>query len=208
MSGEWDFAFGAMELTQQDAGVEGTYQWYGGADSGRIDVIVVHGLDQFQGVWISNRDPNVQSVIRWRLGPDRNSFSGTSVGKNRKELWCGVRSGQPLPSGCGFSGTWQVHFGSPEGFGQATLVQTGQNVKGTYVDSQGKGGTVEGVVAVQSITEARLTGTWRSDSGEQESFDWRLDLTTGQTFEGRRDPGNSEWCGWRDGAQEPKLCGW
>jgi hypothetical protein len=53
-----------------------------------------------------------------------------------------------------------------------------------------------------------LTGTWRNERGEQDSLEWRLDLTTGRTFQGRRDPGNSEWCGWRQGAAEPDPCGW
>jgi hypothetical protein len=208
LSGEWDFAFGTLALTQRDANVEGTYQWYGGADMGRVDGVVVDDPGQFQGMWISSRDPNSQSVMRWQLAADRNSFSGTAEDSNRGEQWCGVRSGQALPSGCGFSGVWQLRFGSPSGLGQATLVQASQSVLGTYVDGQGNTGTVDGVVTVQSITEARLAGTWRNDSGQQDTFEWRLDLTTGRTFQGRRDPGNSEWCGWREGTGEPNRCGW
>jgi hypothetical protein len=63
-------------------------------------------------------------------------------------------------------------------------------------------------VSAASITKVNLTGTWRNDQGEQDSFEWRFDLTTGRTFQGRRDPGNSEWCGWREGTSEPKQCGW
>ena len=89
-------------------------------------------------MWISDRSPNSQSLLRWRLAADRNSFSGASEGGSTSEQWCGVRSGQPLPSGCGFSGVWQLRFGSPPDLiGQATLVQTGQTVQGTYVDSEG-----------------------------------------------------------------------
>ncbi len=76
------------------------------------------------------------------------------------ELWCGVRFGQPLPPDCGFSEVWQLHFGSPPGLTrQAILVQTDQTVRGSYVDSEGHmGEIVDGVITVQSITEAKLTG--------------------------------------------------
>ena len=211
LSGAWDFTFGRLTLTQREANVEGTYQWYGGADTGQVSGIVVDELDQFQGVWLSDRSPNSQGLLHWQLAGDYNSFTGTSTGGAQAgEQWCGVRSGQPLPAGCGFSGVWQLRFGSPPGLtGQATLVQIGQAVQGTYVDSQGHTGEiVDGVVTVESITEAKLTGIWRNDQGEQDSFEWRLDLTTGRTFQGRRDPGNSEWCGWREGTTEPEQCGW
>ncbi|NJN93619.1 MAG: hypothetical protein HC875_05750 [Anaerolineales bacterium] len=210
LSGTWNFNFGQMTLTQQGSRVEGTYQWYGGVDTGKIKGVVVTGLNQFQGVWISDRSPNSQSLIRWQLAGDYNSFSGISTGGSTSEQWCGVRSGQSLPAGCGFSGDWQLRFGNPAGAtGQATLVQTGGTVQGTYSDSQGRTGEiVTAAVSIQSITEVKLNGTWRNDQGEQDSFEWRLDLTTGRTFQGRRDPGNSEWCGWREGAGEPKRCGW
>ena len=189
--------------------VTGTYQWYGGADAGKVTGVVVNGLDQFQGMWISNRNPSSQNLMRWQLAADRNSFSGATQDGSTKQQWCGVRSGQPLPAGCGFNGAWQLRFGNPPGVtGQASLVQTGQAVRGTYVDSEGHtGAIVDGVVAVQSLTEVILTGTWRDDQGEQDTFEWRLDLTTGRTFQGRRNPGNSEWCGWRAGASEPAQCG-
>lgn len=210
LAGTWDFNFGIMTLTQQGSRVEGTYQWYGGVDTGKIKGVVVTGLNQFQGVWISDRSPNSQSLIRWQLAGDYNSFSGISTGGSTSEQWCGVRSGQSLPAGCGFSGDWQLRFGNPAGAtGQATLVQTGGTVQGTYSDNQSHTGEiVTAAVSIQSITEVKLSGTWRNDQGEQDSFEWRLDLTTGRTFQGRRDPGNSEWCGWREGAGEPKRCGW
>ncbi|GAB4451120.1 MAG: hypothetical protein Fur0044_46540 [Anaerolineae bacterium] len=210
LTGTWAFNFGVMTLTQQGMRVEGTYQWYGGADTGKIEGVVVAGLNQFQGVWISDRNPNSQSLLRWQVAEDYNSFSGLSTGGSKSEQWCGVRSGQPLPAGCGFSGVWQLRFGNPPGVtGQATLIQTGQTVQGMYVDSQGHTGEIVAAeVSASSITEVNLTGTWRNDQGEQDSFEWRLDLTTGRTFQGRRDPGNSEWCGWREGTSEPEQCGW
>lgn len=210
LSGAWDFSFGTISLTQRDSNLEGTYQWYGGADTGQIKGVIVAELNQFQGLWISDGSPNNQRLLRWQLAGDGNSFSGATEGGSTSQQWCGVRSGQPLPAGCGFSGVWQLRFGSPAGVtGQATLVQTGQTVQGTYVDSQGHTGEiVDGVVTVQSVTEATLTGTWRNEWDEQDSFEWRLDLTTGRTFQGRRNPGNSEWCGWREGISEPEACGW
>lgn len=210
LTGTWTFNFGVMTLTQQGMRVEGTYQWYGGADTGKIEGVVVAGLNQFQGVWISDRSPNSQSLLRWQLAEDYNSFSGLSTGGSTSEQWCGVRSGQALPAGCGFSGVWQLRFGNPPGVtGQVTLAQTGGVVQGTYSDSQGHTGEiVTAAVSVSSITEVKLTGTWRNDQGEEDAFEWRLDLTTGRTFQGRRDPGNSEWCGWREGTSEPEPCGW
>jgi hypothetical protein len=209
LAGTWDFTFGTMSLTQREARVEGTYQWYGGVDTGQIQGIALTDLRQFQGVWLSHRSSNSQGELRWYLAPDWASFSG-SFTSSKTGQWCGVRSGQPLPAGCGFSGVWQLRFGNPPGVtGQATLVQTGQTVTGTYVDSQGHSGEiVDGVITVESLTEVKLKGTWRNDQGEQDTFEWRLDLTTGRTFQGRRDPGNSEWCGWRQGTSEPEQCGW
>jgi hypothetical protein len=210
LSGEWDFNFGTMSLTQREMNVEGTYQWYGGIDSGKIEGNIIAEPNQFRGIWISSRNPNSQGLLRWQLAANGPGFSGISEGGATGEQWCGVPAGQPLPSGCGFSGVWQLRFGNPPGVsGQATLVQTGQSVQGTYVDSAGHSGEiVNGIITVQSITEAKLTGVWRNDQGEEDAFEWRLDLTTGRTFQGRRDPGNSEWCGWREGANEPEQCGW
>jgi hypothetical protein len=212
LTGEWDFTFGKLSLTQSDTDVTGTYQWYGGADAGKVTGVVLDELDEldeFQGMWISNRNPASQNLMRWRLAADRSSFSGVTQDGSTKQQWCGVRSGQPLPAGCGFGGVWELHFaGQPGATGQATLVQTGGTVRGTYVDGQGHSGEIlNGVISVQSLTEVRLTGTWRDDRGEQDTFEWRLDLTTGLAFQGRRNPGNSEWCGWRAGASQPKSCG-
>jgi len=210
LSGEWQFSFGSMLLSQRDMNIDGAYQWYGGVDTGRIEGVVVDELDQFRGIWISNRSPDSQRLLRWRLADDRNSFDGGAIGGSTGQQWCGVRAGQPLPAGCGFSGVWQLRFGAPPGVtGQANLVQTGPTVRGTYMTSEGHSGEIsDGLVTVQSTTEIILSGTWRNDQGQQDSFEWRLDLTTGQSFQGRRDPGNSEWCGWRAGANEPEACGW
>jgi hypothetical protein len=190
LTGAWDFTFGTMVLTQREARVEGTYQWYGGVDTGQIQGITLADLKQFQGLWRSHRRSTSQGQLRWNLAPDWTRFSGTFA-SSKTGQWCGVRSGQALPAGCGFSGVWDLRFGSPPAVtGQASLVQTGQRVRGSYVDSQGHNGEIEGLMTVESLTEAKLNGTWRNDQGEQDTFEWRLDLTTGRTFQGRRDPGN------------------
>lgn len=210
MAGQWDFIFGTMTLTQQNSSVKGTYEWFDGSDSGQIRGVVIEELNQFHGVWVSQHNPIKQGFLDWQLAPDRASFSGISERGDATSQWCGVRAGQPLLAGCGFSGEWQLRFGSPPDLtGQASLVQTGRFVEGSYVDAQGNTGQiVDGLVTITSLTEARLTGAWRDSQGSENSFDWRLNLTTGQTFQGRRDPGNSEWCGWRPGADEPSPCGW
>ncbi len=110
MTGEWDFTFGKLSLTQRDMDVTGTYQWYGDADAGKVTGVVVAGIDQFQGMWISNRNPSSQNLMRWNLAADRSSFSGATQDSGTQQQWCGVRSGQPLPAGCGFSGVWELHF--------------------------------------------------------------------------------------------------
>jgi hypothetical protein len=93
--------------------------------------------------------------------------------------------------------------------GQATLIQAGPMITGTFTSSAGQTGQiVEGLIVTHSLTEARATGTWREGQGQPEKFDWRLNLTTGTTFQGRRDPGNSDWCGWREGVEETQPCGW
>lgn len=210
MAGTWEFSFGTMTLTQNGPRVTGTYQWYGGVDSGRVQGTFIESLNQFQGLWISHRNFTSQGFLRLRLGADRSSFTGTFERGSLTLPWCGVRPGQALAPGCGFSGQWQLRFGSPPGVtGQATLVQTGPLVTGTYVTSEGlTGEIVDGLVVTPLATESRVTGTWRNAGGEQSRFDWRLNLTTGSAFQGRRDPGNSDWCGWRTGVAEPQPCGW
>lgn len=208
LTGAWDFAFGTMSLSEQNTSLKGSYQWYGGVDTGQLNGVALPELHQFQGLWLSDRSPNSQGFWRGQLTLDGAGFSGTFEGNGNSQPWCGVRSGQPLPPGCGFSGIWQLRFGSPPGLGQATLTQTGAAVTGTFVDSEGQPGEiVGGVVTVHSLTEASLSGLWRNAQGEQDSFEWRLNLTTGRTFEGRHAPGNSEWCGWRQGSSEPDECG-
>ncbi len=208
LNGGWDFAFGTMSLSEQNMSLKGSYQWYGGVDTGQLNGVTLPELRQFQGLWFSDRSPNSQGFWRGQLTVDGTGFSGTFEGNGHSRPWCGARSGQSLPPGCGFSGLWQLRFGSPPGLGQATLTQTGAAVTGTFVDSEGQPGEIGGgVVTVHSLTEASLSGFWRNGQGEQDSFEWRLNLTTGRTFAGRHDPGNSEWCGWRQGSSEPDECG-
>lgn len=209
LTGAWDFNFGTLDWSQRGSALEGRYHWYGGGDVGRIEGNYLADLRQIQGLWISDRDPTEQGFLQARLRDDDSRFDGTYERRTLSGPWCGVRSGQPLPAGCGFSGTWQIRFGSPPNLsGQANLTQTGQTVQGSFTGADGRGGEIEGQVKTFSITEARLIGTWRNHQNEMDTFEWRLDLTTGRTFTGRRDPGNSEWCGWRSDGLTPDPCGW
>jgi hypothetical protein len=211
LTGTWEFSFGTMTLTQTGARVMGTYQWYGGGDSGKIRGIFLSGLNQFSGLWKSDGGSlKSQGFLRLRLAPDGGSFNGIFERANTQLPWCGVRAGSVLPAGCGFSGEWQLRFGNPPGVtGQATLIQAGPILTGTFTNSAGQTGQiVEGLIVTHSLTEGRVNGTWRVGPGQPESFDWRLNLTTGTTFQGRRDPGNSDWCGWREGVNETEPCGW
>lgn len=209
LSGAWDFSLGIMDLSQRGSAIEGRYRWYGGGDTGRIQGSYLADLRQIRGLWVSDRDPTEQGFLRARLNNAGSKFHGTFERRTLSGLWCGTRSGEALPSGCGFSGPWQLRFGSPPNLaGQATLTQTGETVRGTFTGADGHSGEIEGQVTIFSITEARLVGAWRDNRRQTNTFEWRLDLTTGRTFAGRRDPGNSEWCGWRPAAFAPNPCGW
>jgi hypothetical protein len=206
MSGNWDFNFGEMTLTQTGVSISGDYRWYGGLDQGRITGSFVYDTNQITGLWIS-QNPLEQGFFNWRL-LDAQNFTGTFENNRLNGQWCGVRAGESLPPGCGFSGTWNLRFGAPgEVFGQAILTQTGQRVTGSYTAADGRTGEIEGSIGLLSLTEAGLRGSWRDATGETGSFEWRLNVLTGRTFEGRRLEGNSEWCGWRDGVDRPDPCG-
>lgn len=210
-AGTWNFNFGSMTLTQREAVVEGTYQLYGGP-TGQITGVYVADLNQFKGLWVSDANRNDQGFVRWRFNPDGDSFSGTYENNSLRGQWCGIRVAHDdvaLPAGCGFSGPWQLKFGSPPGVtGTATLAQVGPTVSGSYSRSDGGAGQiVAATLSYRSMTEAQVFGTWQSDRGT-DTFDWRFDLTTGHTFQGFREPGTSEWCGWRPDVLEPRRCGW
>lgn len=208
LTGQWDFNFGTMTLTQKGTGVTGAYTWYGELDGGQIKGNVMAELSQVRGLWLSRNNPNEQGFIQWKLAGGQ-ALTGTFEHNGLTGPWCAVRSGQPLPPGCGFSGVWNLHFGSPGNIsGQATLTQTGGRVTGIYTAGDGRVGEI--VVAslnLHSLTEATLEGIWRTAAGETGRFEWRLDQTTSRTFTGRRLDDNSEWCGWREGAERPVECG-
>lgn len=212
VSGDWDFNFGHMSLSQSGVSVSGEYRWYGapaGAgelDKGRITGSFIYDTNQFRGLWIS-QNPVVQGFLDWRLVDG--VINGAFENNRLKGQWCGVRPGVALPPGCGFSGVWNIHFGDPGNLlGQATLTQTGPWVAGSYTAGDGRSGVIDQTsITIIEITEAILQGSWREADGSSGRFEWRLNQLTNQTFEGRRQEGNSEWCGWRVGAEKPQPCG-
>jgi hypothetical protein len=206
VSGDWDFNFGRASLSQSGVSVSGEYRWYGELDKGRITGSFIYNTNQFKGLWIS-QNPVVQGFLDWRLVDG--VISGTFENNRLKGQWCGARPGVVLPAGCGFSGVWNLHFGDPGNLmGQATLTQTGPWVVGSYTAEDGRSGLIEGAsITIIEITEAILQGNWREADGSSGRFEWRLNQLTNQTFEGRRQEGNSEWCGWREGAEKPQPCG-
>jgi hypothetical protein len=208
MSGEWEYNFGTMSLTQSGVSVSGTFRWYGGANYGKITGSMVYNTNQFRGLWVSDINPVVQGFTDWRI-IDEGTFTGSFESGSRQGQWCGVRAGTAMPAGCGFSGVWNLHFGAPGNVaGRAELTQTGSRVTGVYSADDGRSGEiVDATITVLSLTEATLQGTWRSSTGESGPFEWRLNQTTNQSFEGRNLNGNSEWCGWREGAVKPDPCG-
>jgi hypothetical protein len=208
MSGEWEYNFGVMSLNQSGVSVTGDFRWYGGANYGKISASLVYNTNQVRGLWVSDINPTVQGFTDWRL-VDEGTFTGSFESGSRQGQWCGVRAGAPMPAGCGFSGVWNLHFGAPGNVsGRANLTQIGSRVTGAYTADDGRSGEiVDATITVLSLTEAILRGSWRSTSGESGSFEWRLNQTTNQSFEGRNLNGNSEWCGWREGVARPEPCG-
>lgn len=208
LNGEWEYNSGTMSLNQSGVSVSGTFRWYGGANYGKITGSLVYNTNQFRGLWISDINPVVQGFTDWRI-IDEGTFTGSFESGSRQGQWCGVRAGAAMPAGCGFSGVWNLHFGAPGNVaGRANLTQIGGQVTGTYTADDGRSGEiVDAAITVLSLTEATLQGTWRSSTGESGPFEWRLNQTTNQTFEGRNLNGNSEWCGWREGAAKPEPCG-
>jgi hypothetical protein len=208
LTGQWDFNFGTMTLTQNGAGVIGTYTWYGDLDGGDIKGNFITELSQVRGLWLSQNKPNEQGFLHWKL-VDGQTLTGTFENNGLNGQWCAVRSGEPLPAGCGFSGAWNLQFGSPGNIsGRAVLTQTGGRVTGTYTAGDGRvGEIVVASLTIRSLTEATLEGIWRTASGEMGRFEWQLDQTTNDTFAGRRLDDGSEWCGWREGLERPVACG-
>lgn len=208
MTGDWDFNFGRMSLRQNSISVSGEFSWYGDINKGRITGSFVYNTNQFKGLWISQINPNEQGFVDWRLINER-IFGGSFEDNSLEGQWCGVRVGDPLPDGCGFSGTWNLHFGSPGNVaGRASLAQIGNRVTGSYTAEDGRmGEIVESTVIVYSSTEATLQGTWRNADGATGPFEWRLNQLSNKSFEGRRTDDMSEWCGWREGTEKPDPCG-
>lgn len=206
LSGTWVFNFGTMTLSQDGVGVRGSYEWYGGGDVGEIKGSLIRETGQFSGLWVSQNNPNEQGFLKWsEVSPI--FVGGTFENNGLQGQWCAVPTGQALPPGCGFSGLWNLRFGEGDVTGQADLSQTGNEVRGSYTAADGRQGEIEGSVTILSITEATLTGVWQEANGPAGSLEWRLNQTTNRTFAGRRAEGNSEWCGWREGADLPQPCG-
>jgi hypothetical protein len=198
-----------LSLRQTGVSVSGDFEWYGGINKGRITGSFVYDTNQFKGLWISQINPNEQGFVDWRLLNER-TFSGSFEDNSLKGQWCGVRTGDPLPDGCGFSGTWNLQFGSPGIVaGRATLTQVGSRVTGSYTAADGRSGEiVDSAIIMYSSTEATLQGTWRNADGATGPFEWRLNQLTNKSFEGRRIDDMSEWCGWREGTEMPDPCGY
>ena len=112
-------------------------------------------------------------AVNWTLDSAGNSFTGNE--KNGAFVWCGARSGLPLPPGCGWSGTFNT-----SNWGAVALTQTADEVQGFALTScTGVAGTVyNGPLGLTCDGLILLT------SGTQSRFSWALNSATETLFSG------------------------
>jgi hypothetical protein len=137
---------------------------------------------------------NPANVFKFQLTNGGQGFTGTW---NNTEQWCGVRSG-PLPTGCGWSGTWGTNFST------LTLTQDADKVTGSYRDYNASldvpvNASVNGIYG-----RPFLDGTY----GPLASNTLHLEMYgNGSSFGGSYRT-TYQWCGVRSGSALPEGCGW
>jgi hypothetical protein len=191
-SGNWSTNIANMSLTQNGSTITGTYRRYdeavdkqfNGTVSGGGGIPTLNGY--YQGVPANTTVFNMNGA--------GSTFDGHWATANQ---WCGVRSGNSLYNGCGWSGKWNLGGAGTV----ANLTQTGASVSGTYVN--GNNGTVSGTITSDVYT---LTGTWHIN-GLSGPFTWYSvnQYTVPGQFRGNYNT-THEWCGYRDGTSAPSPC--
>jgi hypothetical protein len=187
-NGNWNTNFALLGLSQTGNQVTGFYRRYGEVTNIQI-VGTVTGYT-LNGYYLNN--PSLTFALV--LSQDGYTFTGYLFGTNQ---WCGARSGNALPSGCGFSRSWSTNFA------QVNLTQTGNSVYGTYRRydlsyDQAINGTVTG-----SGNIPQLDGYYGGVQSQTLEF---ILNPLGNTFDGHYGA-NNQWCGVSVGSL-PAGCGW
>ena len=191
-SGNWSTNIANMSLTQNGSTITGTYRRYDEATDKQFNGTVSGGggLLTLNGYYQGN--PALTTVFN--MNGAGSNFDGHWSTANQ---WCGVRSGNSLQNGCGWSGKWNLGGAGTV----ANLTQTGSSVSGTYVNITN--GTVSGTITSDVFT---LTGNWHINSNTG-TFKWVMvsQALVPQKFQGNWD-GTNPWCGYRDGTTAPSPC--
>jgi uncharacterized membrane protein len=194
-TGTWNTNFAQVTLNQTGATVSGTYIRYGETYDNALNGTVTGNT--LTGYYVPRGSPS--GPIKFVLSSDGNTFTGSW---NNKELtdtvqWCGIRVGiGPLPTGCGFSGTWQTNFAT------VNLTQYSDSVNGNYIH-YGKTDSIviSGRVAGGTYTPT-LNGIFGTDANNTLVFTLNQ---AGSGFDGNWQKVH-QWCGVRSGAL-PNDCG-
>lgn len=182
--GTWETSYGRMELSVDDNVVRGTYAYGGGS--------TVEGTVEGNRFTFRYVEPAARGDGWFELSDDGNSLQGAwrEDGDSAWGDWSGIRvdglavdRGENAATGDGpFTGVYESSFG------RVRLVQTGQQVSGTY--AYGGGSTIEG-----SVEDGRFSFTYQEPTASGEGwFELRPDDSG---FNGQwRATGGSEWATW------------
>ncbi|MEO6061214.1 MAG: NBR1-Ig-like domain-containing protein [Thermoflexales bacterium] len=185
-AGNWVHNFGTMNLTQSGTSVTGSYvnSFSGGNGTvqGTVSGNTLNGTYTIGGG---------SGSIQWTI--NGNTLDGNWGGSSQ---WCGARSGNAFPNGCGFAGSWVASVAGNTACAM-TLTQNGTTVSGSYCN-----GSLSGSVSYAS-SGAILTGNWTT--GGTGTLKFYLATYNGDTFQGNWNTSNA-WCGRRSGATLPGTC--
>jgi hypothetical protein len=182
-SGMWMTNIALLNVTQTGAKVVVVVQGYGGNWNSFMEGSIEGKMVRF------NKSDLLDEVII-KLSDDGKSFTST----NPDFAFCGVHSG-PLPSGCGFSGKWNIRASGSliPANSYAILVQVGSKVEGTIYKRP-----INGIID-------RITGDiewgkgWSLNgkgSDKLPAFFWGMQSNE-RGFEGYSSEGNISWDGQR-----------
>jgi hypothetical protein len=206
-SGTWDMDWGSITMAQTGSSVQGVVQQWGSNGYGTLTGTATG--DAFVGGWYWSFQSATTTGVFFALGDGGTSLAGTWGGG--KFPWCGVRAGNPLYPGCGWSDTFMVKLNDATA-APVVLTQTADEVVGTYDNGDaGISGLVSAYRLAGVTTEAgAATGKfsfWWSTPGNNSDQGW-----TELAFLGNWLPANGtarlDWCGTRQSspASFPLVC--
>jgi len=185
-AGSWVHNFGTMTLSQSGTTVTGSYVNAMSGASGTINGTV--SGNTLSGNWSISGG---SGTLQWTI--NGNAIDGNWNGSNQ---WCGARSGNAFPAGCGFAGSWVASVAGNSACAM-NLTQNGTSVSGSYCN-----GTLSGSVTYAS-GYALLSGTWQT--GPAGTLKLYLLGYNGDQFQGNWNTSNA-WCGRRSSASLPSPC--